>query len=83
MLGPMVRHYALKPKASTHPYLLKTLAPRPDSSVGECFQQVRTYGSLRVKGIVSEDWLTALAVTYIVSIWDLISNQFGIKCFYE
>ncbi len=29
------------------------------------FQQVRTYGSLRFKGIVSDHGSTALAVTYI------------------
>ncbi len=67
----MVRHYALKPKASKRPYLLKRSFRElfGHLSTWICiqthFQQVRTYGSLRIKGIVSHHGSTALAVTYI------------------
>ncbi len=85
----MVRHYALKPKASIRPYLLKRSLrelfgllftwiciqthnlytnPRGQKSKElskRAFQQVRTYGSLGFKGIVSDHRSTALAVTYI------------------
>ncbi len=60
----MVRHYALKPKASICPYT----NPRGQKSKElskRAFQQVRTYGSLRFKGIVSDHGSTVLAVTYI------------------
>ncbi len=52
----MVRHYALKPKASIRPYLLKR-------SLRELFGLLSR--SLRFKGIVSDHRSTALAVTYI------------------
>ncbi len=59
----MVRHYALwicivclytNPRGQKSKELSK-----------RAFQQVRTYGSLRFKGIVSDHRSTALAVTYI------------------
>ncbi len=49
----MVQHYALKPKASIRPYLLKTLYKSMWTEVQ------------RFKGIVSDHGSTALAVTYI------------------
>ena len=64
----MVRHYALKPKASIRPYLLKCSLRELFGLLSTWifnFQQVRMYGSLRFKGIVSDHGSTALAVTYI------------------
>ena len=71
-LGPIARYSGLKPKTYLFPYLLEVLSKRAKphsskakSSLRECFQEVRSYGSLMVTVRVLDYRSSALAVTYI------------------